>query len=156
MLGDHFDVAAALADAGYCAGRRALLERHGLGCWAISNHLVGQAVCDPSTSATAASCRRRCGATAIQRASGRAADRMKDTARAAAQLGVSVRHGVHGLADLASPLLVPPNDFAAVERGYEEFAERWGPIVDVFEAEGVSFGLEVHPTEIAYDFEQYG
>ena len=46
----------------------------------------------------------------------------------------------------------PPNDFEAVERGYEDFAERWGPIIDVFEAEGVKFALEVHPTEIAYDF----
>ena len=46
----------------------------------------------------------------------------------------------------------PPNDFAAIERGYEEFAERWDPIIDVFDAEGVRFALEVHPTEIAYDF----
>ena len=46
----------------------------------------------------------------------------------------------------------PPNDFDEIERGYEEFAERWGPIIDVFDAEGVRFGLEVHPTEIAYDF----
>ena len=46
----------------------------------------------------------------------------------------------------------PPNDFAEIERGYEEFAERWGPIIDVFDAEGVKFALEVHPTEIAYDF----
>ena len=46
----------------------------------------------------------------------------------------------------------PPNDFATIERGYEEFAERWGPIIDVFDAEGVRFALEVHPTEIAYDF----
>ena len=45
--GDHFDVAEALRDPGYCAGRRAILERHGLGCWTIGNHLVGQAVCDP-------------------------------------------------------------------------------------------------------------
>jgi sugar phosphate isomerase/epimerase len=46
----------------------------------------------------------------------------------------------------------PPNDFAEVERGYSDFAERWGPIIDVFDHEGVRFGLEVHPTEIAYDF----
>ena len=45
--GDHFDVARALGEGGYCAERRQLLESHGLGCWAISNHLVGQAVCDP-------------------------------------------------------------------------------------------------------------
>jgi sugar phosphate isomerase/epimerase len=46
----------------------------------------------------------------------------------------------------------PPNDWAEIERGYEDFAERWGPIIDVFDAEGVRFALEVHPTEIAYDF----
>jgi sugar phosphate isomerase/epimerase len=46
----------------------------------------------------------------------------------------------------------PPNDFAVIERGYQDFAERFGPILDVFAAEGVRFGLEVHPTEIAYDF----
>src|SRR6476469_11138430 len=44
--GDHFDVSAALAQPGYVADKRALLERHGLQCVAISNHLVGQAVCD--------------------------------------------------------------------------------------------------------------
>jgi sugar phosphate isomerase/epimerase len=46
----------------------------------------------------------------------------------------------------------PPNDFEEIERGYDEFAERWNPIIDVFDQEGVRFGLEVHPTEIAYDF----
>src|SRR3954465_8038503 len=45
--GDHFDVAEALRDPGYAAGRRRILEQHGLGVWAIGNHLVGQAVCDP-------------------------------------------------------------------------------------------------------------
>src|SRR4051794_22332926 len=45
--GDHFDVAETLRDPGYAAGRRQLLEQHGLGVWAIGNHLVGQAVCDP-------------------------------------------------------------------------------------------------------------
>ncbi|MGZ4186938.1 MAG: sugar phosphate isomerase/epimerase family protein, partial [Solirubrobacteraceae bacterium] len=34
---------------------------------------------------------------------------------------------------------------------YEEFAERFAPILDVYDAEGVRFALEVHPTEIAYD-----
>ena len=45
--GDHFDVDRALAEDGYCEERRALLARHGLQVLAISNHLVGQAVCDP-------------------------------------------------------------------------------------------------------------
>src|SRR5579863_356393 len=44
--GDHFEVDKALADPAYAANKRALLEQHGLGCWVISNHLVGQAVAD--------------------------------------------------------------------------------------------------------------
>ena len=44
--GDHFEVDRALADDAYCGAQRQLLERHGLGCWALGAHLVGQAVCD--------------------------------------------------------------------------------------------------------------
>jgi sugar phosphate isomerase/epimerase len=82
----------------------------------------------------------------------RAAERMKDTARAAAQLGVEVVTGFTGSPVWHLLYSFPPNDFSVIDAGYEEFAERWGPIVDVFEAEGVKFALEVHPTEIAYDF----
>ena len=82
----------------------------------------------------------------------RAAEAMKDTARAAAQLGVDVVTGFTGSPIWHLLYSFPPNDFSAIDRGYEEFAERWGPILDVFEAEGVRFALEVHPTEIAYDF----
>jgi sugar phosphate isomerase/epimerase len=151
--GDHFDVAQALRDRGYCAGRRELLERHGLGVWAIGNHLVGQAVCDPIDE------RHRAvldpdvwGDGEPEGVRRRAAERMKDTARAAAQLGVQVVTGFTGSPIWHMLYSFPPNDFATIERGYEEFAERWGPIVDVFESEGVRFALEVHPTEIAYDF----
>ena len=35
--------------------------------------------------------------------------------------------------------------------GYADFGARWTPILDAFQAEGIKFGLEVHPTEIAYD-----
>ena len=82
----------------------------------------------------------------------RAAERMKDTARAAAQLGVEVVTGFTGSSVWHMLYSFPPNDFAEIERGYEDFAERWNPIIDVFDAEGVRFALEVHPTEIAYDF----
>ena len=77
---------------------------------------------------------------------------MKDTARAAAQLGVDVVNGFTGSPIWHLLYSFPPNDFEAIERGYKDFAERWNPILDVFEAEGVRFALEVHPTEIAYDF----
>ena len=44
--GDHFEVDKALADDAYCRDKRALLKKHGLEVYAISNHLVGQCVCD--------------------------------------------------------------------------------------------------------------
>ena len=38
-----------------------------------------------------------------------------------------------------------------IEAGFEDFATRWTPILDSFKADGIKFGLEVHPTEIAFD-----
>jgi sugar phosphate isomerase/epimerase len=151
--GDHFDVRAALADSAYCDAKRELLERHGLNCWAIGNHLVGQAVCDPIDE------RHRAvlppdvwGDGEPEGVRQRAAELMKDTARAAARFGVTVVTGFTGSPIWHMLYSFPPNDWAEIERGYEEFAECWSPIVDVFQAEGVRFALEVHPTEIAYDF----
>ena len=82
----------------------------------------------------------------------RAAERMKDTARAAVQLGVTQVNGFTGSSIWHLIYSFPPNDYAAIERGYQEFAERWGPIMDVFDAEGVRFGLGVHPPARASDF----
>ncbi len=151
--GDHFEVDRALAEPGYAAERRALLERHGVGCWAIGAHLVGQAVCDPIDARHEAVLPREVwGDGEPQGVRARAAERMKDTARAAAAFGVPVVTGFTGSPIWHLIYSFPPNDWAAVAHGYEEFAERWGPIIDVFDAEGVRFALEVHPTEIAYDF----
>jgi sugar phosphate isomerase/epimerase len=77
---------------------------------------------------------------------------MQDTARAAAAFGVTQVNGFTGSPVWHLLYSFPPNDFAAVDAAYETFAETWRPILDVFDAEGVRFGLEVHPTEIAYDF----
>ncbi len=152
--GDHFDVRQAVSDDAYCDGRRALLDRHGLKCWAIGNHLVGQAVCDPIDSRHRSVVPEEVwGDGDPEGVRQRAADYMKDTARAAAKLGVDVVTGFTGSSIWHMLYSFPPNDFADIERGYEDFAERWSPIIDVFEAEGVKFALEVHPTEIAYDFE---
>jgi sugar phosphate isomerase/epimerase len=151
--GDHFDVGEALRDKSYCARRRELLERAGLGVWAIGNHLVGQAVCDPIDARHKAILGPDVwGDGDPEGVRGRAAEAMMDTARAAAELGVTVVTGFTGSPTWHMLYSFPPNDFEEIERGYREFAERWGPIIDVFEAEGVRFALEVHPTEIAYDF----
>ena len=151
--GDHFEVDRALVDDAYCRERRQLLERHGLGCWALGAHLVGQAVCDRIDPRHQAILPPDVwGDGAEEGVRRRAAERMKDTARAAARFGVTQVNGFTGSPIWHLLYSFPPNDFAEIERGYVAFAEAWAPILDVFDAEGVRFGLEVHPTEIAYDF----
>src|SRR5713101_5964786 len=134
--GDHFEVDKALADDGYVRSRHEILERNHLNVWAIGGHLVGQAVCDRIDERHRAILPPEIyGDGEPEGVRTRAAERMKDTARAAARLGVRQVNG-----------------FDEIERAYDDFAERWNPIMDVFDEEGVKFGLEVHPTEIAYDF----
>ena len=151
--GDHLDVDRALRDPGYVRERKALLDRHGLSCWAIGAHLVGQAVCDPIDARHRAVLPPEVwGDGDPEGVRRRAAERLKDSARAAAALGVTRVNGFTGSSVWHQLYSFPPNDFEAIEAGYHDFAARFAPILDVFEAEGVRFGLEVHPTEIAYDF----
>jgi sugar phosphate isomerase/epimerase len=150
--GDHFDVQRALSDAQYARGRRALLQEHGLDAWTIGNHLVGQAVCDLVDERHRAILPERIwGDGDPEGVRRRAAEEMKDTARAAARLGVRTVTGFTGSSVWHATYAFPPTSQAFWDRGFCDFAERWGPILDVFEQEGVNFALEVHPTEIAFD-----
>jgi sugar phosphate isomerase/epimerase len=81
----------------------------------------------------------------------RAAEEMKRTARAAARLGIGVVTGFTGSPIWHLLYRFPPTPEAMIDEGFERFAAQWTPILDVFEEEGVQFGLEVHPTEIAFD-----
>ena len=150
--GDHFNVERALEEDGYCKERHELLDKHDLKVWAISNHLVGQAVCDHIDE--------RHKETVPERVWGdgdpegvrqRAAEEMKRTARAAAELDVPVVNGFTGSSVWHLLYAFPPTPQSMIDEGYEDFGERWTPILDVFSSVGVRFGLEVHPTEIAFD-----
>jgi sugar phosphate isomerase/epimerase len=150
--GDHFEVDKALADDGYVQAKRELLQRYGLQCHAISNHLVGQCVCDPIDNRHQAILPPRLwGDGDPEGVRQRAAEEMKNTARAAKRFGVDVVNGFTGSSVWAKLYFFPPTSQADIDAGYQDFAARWLPILDVFKEEGVRFALEVHPTEIAYD-----
>ena len=150
--GDHFEVDKALEDLDYCQGKHDLLAKYGLKVWSVSNHLVGQAVCDNIDGRHQAILAPNIwGDGDPEGVRQRAADEMKATARAAANLGVSVVNGFTGSSIWHLLYSFPPNDPAQIDAGYEDFANRWNPILDVFDEVGVKFGLEVHPTEIAFD-----
>ena len=150
--GDHFDVHRAVTEDGYCDERRALLAKHGLQVFAISNHLAGQAVCDRIDERHKSILPPRIwGDGKEEGVRQRAADEMKDTARAAAKLGVKVVAGFTGSSIWPLIYSFPPVPDAMIDAGYHDFAKRWNPILDVFDEVGVRFALEVHPTEIAFD-----
>jgi len=150
--GDHFEVDKAVADDGYCAAKRDLLDRYDLQCMAISNHLVGQAVCDNIDERHKAILPEYVwGDGDPAGVNQRASDEMQDTARAAQKFGVSVVNGFTGSSIWHLLYSFPPVPESMIADGFKHFADCWNPILDVFGECGVRFALEVHPTEIAFD-----
>ena len=150
--GDHFEVDTALEDDGYVRGRWDILQRYGLKCFAVSNHLVGQCVCDRIDERHKSVLPDRIwGDGNPEGVRQRAAEEMANTARAAKLFGVETVNGFTGSSVWGAFYFFPPTTQAYVQAGYQDFADRWLPILDVYQREGVRFALEVHPTEIAYD-----
>ncbi len=151
--GDHFDVDRALSEDGYVQSRWDLLNKHGLKCFAFSVHLVGQCVSDAVIDARHRNLlsdnlwgdgdpegvRQRC------------AEHVANAARAAKLFGVDVVTGFTGSPIWHMLYRFPPTSDELIDAGYREFADRWNPILDAFDENGVKFALEAHPAEIAYD-----
>jgi sugar phosphate isomerase/epimerase len=153
VSGEHLD-ASRWDDDAYIAERRGILEKHGLQCWAISNHLKGQAICDDPIDfrheAIVGSAVWGDGdPEGVRR---RAAEDMKNTARLAQKLGVKTVIGFTGSKIWKYVAMFPPVPQEVIDEGYQDFADRWHPILDVFDECGVRFAHEVHPSEIAYDY----
>jgi len=159
--GDHFDVQAAIKDRSYCKNRWEILRDHGLRAFAISAHLVGQAVCDLIDSRHKSILPPEVwGDGQAEGVRRRAARRMIDTARACRKLidaapdptgHAAVVNGFTGSSIWHSIYAFPPTDQKYWQAGFDDFARRWTPILKEFENQNVNFALEVHPTEIAFD-----
>ncbi len=166
--GDHFDVAQALKDDGYVTTRWRTLAEHGLTCYSISNHLVGQAVCDHIDERHAAILPEEVyGDGEPEAVRQRAAQRMIETAQAARKFmdakpdglgpnndwgkSPAVVNGFTGSSIWHALYAFPPTSQAYLDKGFADFAKRWKPILDAFDKQNVNFALEVHPTEIAFD-----
>lgn len=162
--GDHFDVDRAAVDLDYCKQHWGILAKHGLTAFSISNHLVGQAVCDLIDD------RHKLilpddvwGDGDPESVRQRAAEKMILTAKACRNLfdckpgsdpgdgSAAIVNGFTGSSIWHSLYAFPPTDQSFWQKGFDDFATRWTPILDAFEKLNVNFALEVHPTEIAFD-----
>jgi len=150
--GDHFDVEKAADSKAYCADRRKVLEKNGLGCWAISSHLAGQLTCDPNNDA------RSDGFCGDKSCHGKpekkrewAVRQLKLAAKAAANMGVDVVNGFMGSPIWHMVYAFPPYGPKEIDNGFAFVKKVWTPILAEFKKNKVRFALEVHPTEIAFD-----
>lgn len=159
--GDHFEVPRASSPK-YLKEKWELLADHGLTCFSISTHLVGQAVCDLIDERHRAilpdyvwgdgdpeGVRKRAAREVI--ATGKAARRFFDLRPGPASPIPPVVNGFTGSSIWHALYAFPPTSQSYLESGFRDFARRWTPILDAFDKVGVNFALEVHPTEIAFD-----
>ncbi|HEY4302494.1 MAG TPA: sugar phosphate isomerase/epimerase [Candidatus Didemnitutus sp.] len=162
--GDHFEVDAAAKSRDYIRKKWELLADHGLTCYAVSNHLIGQAVCDRIDERHKAILPPDVwGDGDPEGVRKRAAKKLILTARAAraffdarpdnkAPAGAAATvNGFTGSSIWHSIYAFPPTSQDYWDKGFQDFAKRFGPILDEFDRVNINFGLEVHPTEIAFD-----
>jgi sugar phosphate isomerase/epimerase len=149
--GDHLDLKKAATDPAYAKGRLDILAKNGLKTWAIGTHLVGQCVgdnWDPRLDGFAPS--EFAGKPDQIRAW--AIEYMKYAPLAAKNLGVKVVTGFMGSPIWAYWYSFPQTTDQQINDGFKKIADLWNPIFDEFDKQGIKFALEVHPTEIAFDY----
>lgn len=167
--GDHFDVSQANKSKRYLKEKWELLQDNGLTCYAISNHLVGQAICDLVDERHKAilseqiwgdgkpeAVRKRAARDMI--AAGKACRKFMDAkpGKRTKKDFPAVVNGFTGSSIWHMLYAFPPTTQAMYEKGFQDFAKRFLPILDAFDAVNVNFALEVHPTEIAFDIASAG
>lgn len=146
----HLDVRR--TDKAYYDGIRALLDKYELKLFCISNHLIGQAVCDRIDERHKAILPDYVwGDGDPEGVRQRAAENLVSTAHAAKLLGIDTVAGFTGSSIWSLLYSFPPVTEEMVEAGYADFARRFIPILDEYQKLGVRYALEVHPTEIAFD-----
>jgi len=150
--GDHFEVQRAMSEPDYCQQKLDLLARYDLQPAVLSNHRVGQAVCDRIEAR-----HKRIlpdyvwgdgDPTGVQE---RASEEMAATFRAAQKLGISVVTGFTGSSLWPGVQGYPQNNPEEVADGLRDFAHKWQPLLDGCQEAGVRFALEVHPGQVAFD-----
>ncbi len=160
---NHFDMER-IDKKGYLESRWEILADNGLNCFALSNHLVGQAVCDNIDERHKAilqdsiwgdgnpeGVRKRAAAEIVRTAKVcKKFMSMRPKGVAKSPIPPTVT-GFTGSSIWQYVYSFPPVSKEMIDAGYADFAKRWIPILNEFDKVGVNFALEVHPTEIAFD-----
>jgi len=149
--GNHVNPKKAAEDMDYVAEIKDTLKKYGLQAWAISCHLSGQLVGDvydvrhngfaPGAVANDEKAMREW-----------AIGEVSDTIKAAKNLGIKIITGFMGSPIWNYWYSFPQTTQEMVDAGFQTIVDRWTPLFDEMDAAGIKFALEVHPTEIAFDY----
>jgi sugar phosphate isomerase/epimerase len=121
--GDHVEVERAAKDKQYAKSRKEMLADYGLKCWAISNHLAGQLVCDPNDDERSDMfAPKDCHGDAEKKRKW-AIKEMKLTAKAAQNIGVKVVCGFTGSSIWHMLYSFPPVSDKMIDDGFKRFAK---------------------------------
>jgi len=149
--GGHLDLKKAATDAAYVEEIKTVLKNHNLKALAIGAHLIGQCVGDNADP--------RLDAFAPSNLAGKpeeirkwAIQEMKHAAAAAKNLGIKIVTGFMGSPIWAYWYSYPQTTEKMIDEGYKKIVALWSPIFDEFDKNGIKFALEVHPSEIAFDY----
>jgi len=148
--GDHMELEKASKSKSYCDDKRDVLAQHGLGCWAISNHLSGQLLCDNIDERHYAFLPKGVKRTPAD-ARKWSVNMAKMAGKAAVNMDVGVINGFTGSPIWHLLYSFPPCLPKQIDSGFKQVAKTLKPILDTYQDLGVKFALEVHPTEIAFD-----
>ena len=147
----HIDIARAAEDKAYCDDIIATMDKYGLKSWCMCTHIIGQCVgdnWDPRLDNFAPS--ELAGKPDEIRAWG--IETMKAVPKACVNMGIKVATGFMGSPIWAYWYSFPQTSQEMVDAGFQKIYDLWTPIFDEFDKYGVKFALEVHPTEIAFDY----
>ena len=152
--GKHLDVERALSEPRYLDSVKRCLEENGLAVFAVSGHLTGHAVTDDPIDQRHQRIlpERLWGEGDIDGVHRRAAHEMVRLGEVAQKLGAKTVTGFTGSPTWKFQAMFPPVTEAEVEEGYQTVARAWRPILQAYAEQDVRFALEVHPTQIAYDY----
>lgn len=147
----HIDVDKIVSSGSYREEFQAILNKYDMKIGAISAHLMGQCIGDRYDS--------RLDNFAPNKYAGKpdeirkwAIEGMKTAAHAAQILGVDVVTCFLGSPIWAFWYSFPQTTPQMVGDGFNRIKELWTPIFDEYDCCGVKLALEVHPTEIAFDY----
>lgn len=152
--GDHLAIQRALAEPEYCRSILATLEQHELTLISISNQPVGQAVSDRLDARHQASLPEWIwGEGDPDGVATRAAQEMVETAKVAQQLGISLVVAATGSPFTAMHFGFPPASDEMITAGWQQFHQRWKPILDAFDQHGCKLAIELNPAQTAFDID---